>query len=33
MENYNHLDFLWSDDAKTDIYDEIIKDLNKGKIE
>ena len=33
MENYNHLDFLWSDDAKADIYDEIVKVLDNGKIE
>ena len=33
MVNYNHLDFLWSDDAKKDIYDEIVDTLNKGFIQ
>ena len=28
LNNYNHLDFLWSDDAKEDIYIQVIKDLN-----
>ena len=29
--NYNHLDFLWSKDAKDDIYVEILSKLNKYK--
>lgn len=28
LNNYNHLDFLWSDDAKEDIYKQVVKDLN-----
>ena len=28
LNNYNHLDFLWSDDAKEDIYNQVLKDLN-----
>ena len=27
MKNYNHMDFLWSDDAKEDIYKPIVKFL------
>lgn len=25
LKNYNHLDYLWSKDAKNDIYDKILK--------
>ena len=28
LNNYNHLDFLWSDDSKEDIYKQVVKDLN-----
>ena len=31
LNNYNHLDFLWSDDAKEDIYMQVVKDLNDQK--
>ena len=31
MNNYNHMDFLWSDDAKEDIYEPIIKFLKFDK--
>lgn len=32
MSNYNHLDFLWSEDAKDDIYKDIILFLQKNSI-
>lgn len=31
MKNYNHMDFLWSEDAKEDIYLQVVKDLNDIK--
>ena len=31
MNNYNHMDFLWSDDAKEDIYEPIVKFLKYDK--
>ena len=31
MKNYNHMDFLWSDDAKEDIYKPIVKFLKYDK--
>jgi hypothetical protein len=27
LHNYNHLDYLWSEDAKTDIYDHVLNFL------
>ena len=31
MKNYNHMDFLWSEDAMEDIYKPIIKFLKYDK--
>jgi hypothetical protein len=33
VENYNHLDYLWSEDAKYDIYSDILDFLNDTKEE
>ena len=30
MSNYNHLDFLWSEDAKNDIYKDIVSFIQNG---